>query len=82
MEQEYTNKYGMARFKQFFLAFPILALVEQFSWTNMKIYYYLLKMRIREIIILIYVLKKTYLKEPYQNNTMGIIITKEQDKCS
>lgn len=44
MEQEYTNKYGngysyanMARFKQFFLAFPILALVEQLSWTNMKV---------------------------------------------
>lgn len=36
-------------------------------------------MRIKEIIIiLIYTLKKTYLKEPYQNNTIDIIITKEQ----
>lgn len=28
---------NMARFKQFFLAFPILAPVEQLSWTDMKI---------------------------------------------
>lgn len=41
---KYSEKYGpnysyanMARFKQFYLLFPILAPVERLSWTNMKI---------------------------------------------